>query len=177
MIVAVDSGVLLHLIDPKVSARPDPETGQRPEDCEGRLQYLIDRISRAGGRLVIPTPVLAELLVKAGPASADWLSRLSGKKAIRVAPFDERAAVECAELAKGRLGRKPKGTRAEAKFDEQVIAIALVEGCDEIIADDDDIRKLAPSHLKVTRLAELALPPQDAQWDLPLPSGEPGNKA
>lgn len=168
MIVAVDSGVLLHLIDPDLPARPDPTTGVRPVHCRERINHLVDTISRAGGRLVIPTPVLAEVLVKAGAAGPDWLASIAAKRTIRIAAFDQMAAVECAALSRERAGRVKGGTRAKAKFDEQIVAIAIVEGCDEIIADDGDIRKIAPRTLTVRTLAELPLPPQSDQGSLPL---------
>lgn len=166
MIIAVDSGVLMHLIDPDLPTRPDPTTGLPTEDCARRVQYLIERVSRASGRLVIPTPVLAEVLVKAGPAGQEWLAQLSNRRAVRVAPFDEMAAVECAAMANERALRNRSVPRGQAKFDEQIVAIAIVENCDEIVADDDYIARIAPESMKVTRLADLPLPPEDPQGSL-----------
>lgn len=175
MIVAVDAGVLLHLLNPDLPAPIDPETGERPTDCAARVEHLIDRISRVGGRLVIPTPALSEILVKAGAAGPDLLARLAGKKSIRVASFDEMAAVECAALAGGRAARGRTSPRPKAKFDEQIVAIAVVEACEEIVSDDGDMLRLAPSGMKVTRLAELPLPPVSAQQSFELRAPEPGH--
>ena len=174
MIVAVDAGVLLHLINPDLPAPVDPETGERPTDCAARVEALIDRISRQGGRLVIPTPALSEMLVKAGAAGPEWLARLSAKRAVRIVPFDQLAAVECAALAAKRGQRPGAQTRAKAKFDEQIVAIAVVEKCDEIVSDDDDIARLAPPGIVVHRLASLPLPPEAAQHKLPFDAGWAG---
>lgn len=165
MIVAVDSSVLLYLIDPDVPA-PRAVDGSLPDRCKERVDYLIDQMSKAGDRLLVPTPVLAEVLVRSGSAGPDWLNTLRGRKAVRVAPFDERAAVECAEQTRLRAARTRSSPRAKAKFDEQIVAIAIVERAEMILSDDPDIRSLAPPSIVVRGIADLDLPPSAAQPDM-----------
>ena len=64
--------------------------------------------------------------------------------------------------------RAPAPTRAKAKFDDQIVAIAAVEGASLIYSDDKDIAKLVGGRLRVVSIAELPLPPEDAQGTLPL---------
>lgn len=116
--------------------------------------------------MLIPTPSLSEALVKAGNAGQDWLNSLHGRKAVRVAPFDEKAAVECAELVRQRHGRRGRTTRAKAKFDEQIVAIAVAERAEVLLSDDPDIRNIAPPTLIVKGIGDLDLPPDDPQGGL-----------
>lgn len=165
MIVAIDASVLLYLVDPSLSA-PLDEAGNPIAHCAERLEHLLSSMSKNGDRMLVPTPSLAEALVHAGGAGQDWLAVLHGFRAIRVAPFDERAAIECAVLAYNRSQGTRTTTRAKAKFDEQIVAIALAEQAEMILSDDGDIRTLAPSRLVVKGIAELELPPEDAQGSL-----------
>ncbi len=165
MIIAIDASVLLHLIEPTLSAPPGPD-GTVPERCQDRLNFFIEQSSKNGDRLLIPTPALSEALVKAGEAGPAWLSVLHGKRSVRVAPFDEKAAVECAALARERGNRRGATTRDKAKFDEQIVAIAVAEQAELLLSDDADIRRLAPPHLKVKGIGDLDLPPQDRQGRL-----------
>ena len=65
--------------------------------------------------------------VKGGP---ELLRILSSSKHFRLASFDERAAAEFAARQAERIAageRAPAATRAKAKFDDQIVAIAAVE--------------------------------------------------
>ena len=165
MIVAVDSSVLLHLIDPHLKVRAGQD-GKVPDRCAERLEHFMHTLAERDGRLIIPTPVLAEVLVGAGEAGPRWLDTLHGRKSVRIVAFDEMAAIECAALTLERSNHKLNGPRNNIKFDEQIVAIALVENCDLILAEDDDIRKIAPSHIEVQGVGSLELPPEDAQGRL-----------
>lgn len=165
MIIAIDASVLLHLIDPALSAPPGPN-GVVPDRCQDRLRFFIEQSSKSGDRLLIPTPALSEALVNAGEAGPAWLSVLHGQRSIRIAPFDEKAAVECAALARERGNRRGATTRDKSKFDEQIVAIAVAERAELLLSDDKDIRRLAPRHLPVKGIGDLDLPPEDDQGNL-----------
>lgn len=165
MIVAIDASVLLHLIDPDLPVPPGPN-GEVPTRCRERLEHFIAGMSKRGDRLLIPTPALSESLVRAGDAGPGWLAALSGRKAVRTAPFDDKAAFECAALALERRKRRGATTRNKAKFDEQIVAIAVAEQAELLLSDDPDIRSLAPSHVTVKGIGDLDLPPEAAQTDM-----------
>lgn len=164
MIAAIDASVLLLMFDPN-SGVPLGADGTPVDRCKERIEYLVDRLSKSGGRLLIPTPALSELLVYAGAAGPEWLTRLRSKRAIQIVPFDEVAAIECAALARDRGTRGSTSPRAKAKFDEQIVAIASFHRAIEIYSDDDDIRKLAPKDVAVIGVEQLPLPPEAAQRD------------
>lgn len=165
MIAVADSSVLLHLFDPHC-APPIDGNGRKIDRCNERIEALVSRLSKAGDVLVIPTPVLAEILTQAGKAGAVWLGKIEGKRVLRVEPFDQRAAVECAAMAFERKTRNKSVTRTVAKFDEQIVAIARVVGATEIYSDDAYIRELAGSELSVIGIGDLPLPSPPPQPDM-----------
>lgn len=172
MIAALDSNILLYLLDEKVSAPLDKATGQPVARCKDRVTHLIAAISRDRGKIVIPTPVLAEISVKAGAAGPAWLSLLKRSRYFRVAPFDERAAVECAARRARRMqSGGPRGDKAN--FDEQIVAIAVIEQASTIYSDDPDVVRLAGPNIPVIGVAALPLPPEDPQQPLPFDDLEP----
>lgn len=170
MRVAIDASVLAYLFDAEAAPPKDAE-GKPVADCQLRLEHLISELQQARATLIIPAPALSEVLVYAGEAAQNWLSTLTGTRCCQIAPFDTMAAVECAALAAERVaqGRRSGLTKAKAKFDEQIFAIAMVQQADEILSDDADIRWLAGQKLPVRGIVDLPLPPTSAQmtidWD------------
>ena len=163
MIVAMDASVLTFVLRPEAAG---PAGVDRLAD---RVRHLISELTKANATVVIPTPALAEVLVQAGAAGPALLSNLERGRVFRVAPFDQIAAVEHAALVEQRLSTNTKLSRTErakAKFDEQIVAIATVTRAEIIYSDDADIRKLVVGGRKVLGLADLPLPPQDAQGNL-----------
>ena len=185
MIVAFDTSVLVYFFDEKANAPIDAATGAPVADCQERLDFLIATLQRDKAKIVIPTPALGELLVKAQQAAPEWLALLHKSRHFRIVGFDERAAVEFAATQADRIasGQKNEGaSRAKAKFDDQIVAIAAVEGATVIYSDDPHIKKLAGSRFEVIGVADLPLPPQAAQFKLqfdqpeepPVPTDEAG---
>lgn len=64
------------------------------------------------------------------------------------------------------------GTWAKIKYDRQIVAIAKVAGASVIYSDDKEIFKLGQKvGLTVLRIADLPLPPTDAQGRFALEQG------
>lgn len=163
--VVFDASVLLFLFDENT-----PSSVERARD---RVEFLIERLSAEGEKIVVPTPALSECLVHAGPAGPEYLAVLGKQAAFRVASFDERAAVEAAVRTfsarqRGyRKGGNPDASKAKIKFDRQIAAIAVVEGASAIYSDDGDVCSYArEAGLEAYRLADLPLPPEDPQHEL-----------
>jgi predicted nucleic acid-binding protein len=163
--VVFDASILLFVFNAR--------TASSVHRASERVEFLIERLSKAGERVVVPTPALSECLVHAGPAGPAYLAILSQKAAFRVASFDERAAVEAAirtyEAAQRghRKGGNPDASKAKIKFDRQIVAIAVVEGASVIYSDDADVIAYAnEAGLQGLRLADLELPPEAAQTRL-----------
>lgn len=169
--VVFDASVLLFVLNENT-----PASVPRAKE---RVEYLIDRLSAAGERIIIPTPALSECLVHAGPAGPDYLAVIGKYACFRVASFDERAAVEAAVRTyqareRGlRKGGNPESARGKIKFDRQIVAIAVVERATAVYSDDKDVIAYArEAGMEGYLLADLPLPPDDPQSSLPLgPSG------
>src|SRR4051794_7742514 len=165
--VVFDASVLLFLFD--------ENTPSSVPSAKDRVEYLIETLSEAGERIVIPTPALSECLVHAGPAGPEYLAILHKQACFRVASFDERAAIEAAvRTYQARQRGQPKGgnpdaAKAKIKFDRQIIAIATVEGATAVYSDDGQVCGYArEAAMQAFQLADLALPPEDPQITMTL---------
>jgi len=141
-----------------------------------RLDYLVEVLEKNGTKIIIPTPALSELLVRAGNAGLEYIDRLRQSRSFKIEPFDERAALEVALAIRANInqmgkkqGAKATATWAKVKFDHQIVAIAKVNNATILYSDDKDLRGFATqAHLTVVRLHELALPPKESQMTLGL---------
>jgi hypothetical protein len=141
--------------------------------AKGRVEYLIDTLSKTGEKIIIPTPALSECLVHAGQAGPEWVNIINKASVFRVASFDERAAVEAAirtSQARQRGQRKggnPEAAKAKIKFDRMIVAIATVENATAVYSDDDDVIGHArEAGMEAYRLSDLPEPPEDSQRTL-----------
>lgn len=169
MIVAFDASTLIYLFDDQAAAPIDPVSGKLVDRGRDRVEHLIETLAKAKAKIIIPTPSLAEVLVRAQDGAPERLRILKSSKHFRIVPFDERAAVEFAatQTIRHATGAKsPSASRTKAKFDDQIIAIAAVEAVTTIYSDDGDIAKLAGALVKVVGISDLPLPPEDAQGDI-----------
>jgi len=148
----------------------DPATGTTVERCHERVMHLLETLQQQNVKIIIPTPALAEVLVKAGSGGPELLRILSSSKHFRIVAFDERSAIEFAARQANRLVsnvRSPASSRAKAKFDDQIVAISAVENVATIYSDDDDIAKLVENRFKVIKIVDIPLPPELGQGKLP----------
>src|SRR4051812_37025823 len=96
--VAFDTSTIVLSIDPDSLAPLDPSTGERLTRAKERVDYLLQRLNQTKDGILIPTPVLSEFLVKAGPNKHEFLEKLIASRNFTVGSFDERAAIELALL-------------------------------------------------------------------------------
>lgn len=163
MITTIDANVLIKWSSPKTDALD-----------RARLELMLDVISKAGGKVIIPTPCLAEFLVATDEATADWLQTLERKRSVVIAPFDRRAAFECALLDRAAIGKgDKKGGRTEPwqkiKIDRQIVGVARANNSSTLITDDEGLRTTALAvGLSVQRLRDLDVPESARQTNLEL---------
>ena len=164
MILVVDSSALVFLINPDAIPPIDPATGSLLEHGRQRIAQLVEGLT-SNDTIVVPTPVLAELLIKAEEAGPDLFAALNALARIRIEPFDERAAIELAAMTREAIagGDKRSGSDEpwqKVKFDRQIVAIARMLGANCLYADDKGLVKFARSvGLDVVSTWELPLPP------------------
>ena len=164
--VVFDADVLSLLLNP--NARPPSDKSGNPVDhSQERLQFLVETLGKAREKIFIPTPALSEFLVLVGEDASEYLTELNNSAVFKVIDFDQRAAVEAANMTRGAIeqGKKRGGssaTWAKVKFDRQIVAIAIVERAHTIYSDDEDVKNFGNQmNLKVIGVGELPLPPSE----------------
>ena len=167
--VVFDATTLLYLFDPEAKAPTDPETGSPVTRVKERIEFLVSELEKRREKIIVPTPALSELLVRAGDAGPEYLEILGKSAAFKVVDFDQRAAVEVAAATREAIeaGGKKGGSEsswAKIKFDRQIVAIARVERASAIYSDDGDIVRFARNAgIAVICVKDLPLPPEEAQ--------------
>lgn len=162
-----DATALVHLLEPGAPSAKNPATGQPVPNASARIKHLVNTLEERREKVVIPTPALSEVLVHANEAAEDYLKVLHKSARFRIAPFDERAAIEHAAMTREAIGRGDlragsDATRAALKFDRQIIAIARVEGESVIYSDDVNLGKFGSGlGLQVIPTYELPSPPAE----------------
>jgi predicted nucleic acid-binding protein len=173
--VVVDTATLLFILQPDTRG-PLGDDGQPIPKCRERVELLLKNLSDAGIRVVVPTPVLAELMVSVGSGKIQLLGEINQSAAFSVVAFDQIAAIECACLNDPALQKKqgPKETKAKVKFDRQILAIAKVTGAHTLYTDDKQlIGRATANGLKTVRMQDLPVPPEPPQGELDLPQPGP----
>ncbi len=180
--VVFDATSLLILFSPDVAPPRDPSTNNPIEGARERIDYLVQQLEKSRTKIIVPTPALSEILVRAGTAGPGYLSQITGSAAFRIADFDTRAAIEVAAMTRAAIDGGDKRGDAEGhwskiKYDRQIVAIAKTEGASIIYSDDNNVHTLGSNlGLSVLRIADLPLPPVNPQASLDLEKTEPDDK-
>lgn len=163
-IVAVDMNVLACFCE---------TSGERKE----KVVHLLSRIDKAKGRVIIPTPAIAEFLVYADQAGLSVLDSLQGSASAYVASFDLAAAYENSLIDAAAIGRGDKRDGSalpwqKIKVDRQVVAIAKTHGAKLIVSDDDGLCAVATRvGIRSVKIDDLPLPDGSRQVSLPIDGG------
>jgi len=179
MMVLFDATTLLLLLSPNVPPPCDPTTGEAVTHAKERIDHLVKLLEEAKTKIIIPTPVLSEILVGSGKAGPEYLGKLSASAAFRIVSFDVRAAVEVATMTQKAIERGGKRggseeTWAKIKYDRQIVAIGKVDRVTTIYSDDKHVQALAAeAGIPAIGIAQLPLPPEGLQVHLPLDPPEP----
>ena len=158
-----DSTVLIDLFNPRLeTANPD---------LSAKLKQLCTDFDKRHTRILVPMPVLTELLVRAGDASQQYTELLSNSTSYELIPFDKRAAAECAILLSEHWSKRETRniTRTKFKYDWMIVACALSRQATAIYSTDEDIQRVAARvNLRVIDAKSLHVPPPPAQGSLPI---------
>lgn len=149
-----------------LNKNPEPAKDREGRPVAGfkeRVEYLANSLNTSGEQTGIPTPAMAEVLVRAGKGRYQFVAILSDRMRFQLVPFDARAAIEAAELiALVKSNNETWGTHAKVKFDIQIVATAKAEDATIIYSDDRDIENLAKRlKIPVMRICDLPLPPPE----------------
>jgi predicted nucleic acid-binding protein len=170
VIVAFDNTFLTLALNPSVTPRPNPATGQPVSHCRERIEALIDSFGPKD-KVLIPTPVLAEVLCVA--EDCDQILTVTRNVAcFDVVPFDARSAYELAQMTRAAIaaGDKKDGEIEPwqlIKLDRQIVAIAKAHGAKVLYSDDIPQSNFAiRAGLEVRHTWNLELPDTHAQLRL-----------
>lgn len=171
--VAFDTSCLLLLLDPNASAPIDPRSGVEVSRARERIDHLIDTISSEKRKAIVVTPVLAEVLSKAGAAGILYRDIIDKSGSMEIVNFDQRAAIELANLDRDIWGPlRGQGSaanpRQKIKTDRLILANCKVHSVETLYCDDGNMKRLAEQiGIKVISSWELPLPPEPPQGKLP----------
>lgn len=133
-----------------------------------RVEYLVQNLTAANERILIPTPALSEILVRAGVAGMGLVNEMSKSSRFKIAPFDTLAAIEVslaitsALSAGSKRGKNTKDTWAKIKFDHQIVAICKVREVKTLYSDDPGLGEFARRlGIDTYGLADLPLPTEE----------------
>jgi hypothetical protein len=172
--IVFDTSTLILAIDPDRARPPiDPQTGKPLTNCAARVNFLIQRLNAAKEQLLIPTPIISEFLIKAGPNRFEYIQKFIAAKNLLPANFDHKAAIELALLNDPDLNsmKSLEGnlTAAKIRFDRQVVAIAKSSGASCVYAGDNNLAGCARDNgMKAVMTWELPEPPIPPQLEMPL---------
>jgi hypothetical protein len=169
--VVIDSTLLLLMMRPEMAA-----ASVKVDKAKERIEFLIQELHRSSTKIIIPTPALSEILVRAGAAASQQIVETLSKVAVfSIESFDTRAAIEMAAMSRAAIdngnkrGTSSSAIWAKVKFDRQIVAIAKVCRATRIYSDDGDIRSIAKTtNIPVSGLGDLPLPAEDAQLKMNL---------
>jgi predicted nucleic acid-binding protein len=194
----VDATVLTLLLNENADSPPDPTTKKPVEKTRDRVNFLVETLQKQQQKIVIPTPVLAEVLVRTGEAGLRYVEVLQKAAVFEIRDFDKLAAIELALMTRHALeagkGKKKSGSDEpwqKIKLDRQIVAVCKVAGVSTIYASDKSLRNFAQlAGMQVIGVHQLPLPPTPPQLSMhdllekkpeedktDQPSGEPDEDA
>lgn len=137
---------------------------------------FIDWLDKRGDRILLPTVVLAELLVAVPADEARDVLQLI-RKQWQIASFDPPAAVKFAELRRNTLARAdlrrmanpdtPGATREALKADLMIIATAVTHKAEVLYTHNDHVISLAQGAINAFKFTDVDFPRK-----LPFPRDE-----
>ena len=149
MAVVFDANILIDLFNEKLK-------GDRRE----KLDFLVHRLTKSRTKVIIPTPSLTELLVRADKARGSYFRRISSTSVFSVAPFDSRAAMECSILLEAAWSKSEqrKISHSKFKFDWQIVSIAAQGNCTTVSIRNKPIRRLMQTFTATRASCQRAYP-------------------
>lgn len=166
---AFDAGMLILLLQEGARAPVNPKTKEEIDRPVQRIEFLRDTLVKDNNKIVIPTPSLAEFLVRAGEALDEFIDQFDSDANIQVEPFSQRAAIEAAIMQQQAASGEDahQNTRQVVKVDRQIVAVAKICNAKTIYTTDADVMAHAAAvGLAAIHIADLPLPPDKPQRNL-----------
>ncbi|HPG68835.1 MAG TPA: hypothetical protein PLO37_18460 [Candidatus Hydrogenedentes bacterium] len=123
-----------------------PDTGEEIQDARRKIQHLVVQLQKSRTKILIPTPVLAEILAMFGGKADEIVRELSQNYHLEFAPFDTMSAIEAgmAFYSARQQGDKKGGSQRSwqrVKFDRQIVSIAKAHRATAVYSNDKEVLK------------------------------------
>lgn len=133
-----------------------------------RAEFLVSCVQKEKGKIVIPTPAIAEVLTVIGPDAQAYFDIVAKSRLFEIASFDSKAAIELAFLNRdvfSVLDPKNGGEPYQKiKVDRQILAVLKSRGVSEICTDDEGLIKRAKlCGITPIQTVDLPVPPDEKQ--------------
>lgn len=136
------------------------EASENQEDMIDRAEYLIEQCEEKQNKIIVPSIVVAELLMGTSSAKHEKVIQVLEKRFI-IPPFDLQASAFFAKIwRQNKAMRKALiaeglATRAELKADSMIVATAVARKAWCIYSMDPHIKKFADGFVSVLDIPEL----------------------
>lgn len=138
--VIFDTNFLTYFSDSSGSFAFNPEDVS--DSLEERFDYLLEQLSNADAEIIIPAPVLAEVLSARHANQGTIIDLVDDADNMFISPFDARQSIEFGYLFRN-SERDPEDSRNAFKFDLLILACAKVQGVSVIYTADKNLRRKA----------------------------------
>lgn len=169
MIIGFDANIWIARFDPNIRTPTDPSTGARIEYAQKRIKALIYEAAKEKHTILIPTPVLSEVLSYADERRFELIEDISKSAHFQEASFDMKAAIELAEMnleaAASNKNYRSEDPYQKTKLDRQIVAICKVNNCETLYTTDKSLRNFAVrAGLTVKHLSHIPFPEGEKQY-------------
>lgn len=170
--IGIDATVLTLVLNDRADSPPDPATGKPVERVKERVDFWVQSLHKAKQKIIIPTPALSEVLVRAGLGGLRYVDLLQKSSVFDIRDFDKLAAVELALLTQAAMATvdKKAGSKdpwQKIKIDRQIVSICKVARVSTMYASDVSLANFAKAAgMNVIGVHELPLPPTSPQRTL-----------
>ena len=162
--IIFDASFLIAYLHPNPEP-PMDRNNQPVSQFRERVNHLVATLNATDQLIGVPTPALAEILVRAGNGKYRYLATIGDSYRFEVLPFDQLSAIDAGELieqVKSENKSQPLATWAKVKFDVQIAAIAKTAEATIIYSDDGNIEAHGKRlNIPVKRVCDLPLPPPE----------------
>jgi predicted nucleic acid-binding protein len=170
----MDATFLLHFFAPVGTVGVPLDSNSQPVAfAKERVEALVKELEKTGARIIVGTPALSEITVRAGvKAAQEWIALMDKSAHFSIVPFDIKSAIQVAIMTghsiKGEGGKAATSdTYAKMKYDRQIVAIAHTEGATVFYTDDGRQGNMAtPLGMVVRGIADCPVPDGVAQMSM-----------
>lgn len=140
--VIFDTNFLTYFSDASGSFAFEAEDDK--DSLEERFENLLEKLSEADAEIIIPAPVLAEVLSAKHANQDKIIDLISDSDNILISPFDARQSIEFGYLFR-RTKRNSEDNRNAFKFDLLILSCAKVHAVSVIYTADAQLKRKAES--------------------------------